>query len=85
MLTDTIKDLYRKEFSRLVAVFSNRMGLGDIQLAEDLVSAAFLEASQRWEKDGLPDNPPHGSTRSRSTTPGNISEGTRFTNANSTS
>jgi RNA polymerase sigma factor (sigma-70 family) len=58
VVTEIIKDLYRKEFARLVAVFSNKIGLGDIQLAEDLVSATFLEASQRWEKDGIPDNPP---------------------------
>jgi RNA polymerase sigma factor (sigma-70 family) len=57
VVTDIIKDLYRKEFARLVAVFSNKIGLGDIQLAEDLVGATFLEASQRWERDGIPDNP----------------------------
>jgi RNA polymerase sigma-70 factor (ECF subfamily) len=52
-----IQDLYRKEFSKMVAVFSSFFGLTNIELAEDVVSDSFMEAAERWKCDGIPPNP----------------------------
>lgn len=53
----TIKQLFHREFSKMVAVISKQYGLSNIQLAEDVVSETFLTASQTWETDGMPENP----------------------------
>jgi len=41
----------------MVAVFSSLFGLDNIELAEDIVSDAFLEATQRWQQGAVPANP----------------------------
>ena len=43
--------VYGQAVATLVRVF------GDITLAEDAVQDAFVAASERWEKDGVPPNP----------------------------
>lgn len=53
----TIKELFHREFSKMVAVISKLYGLSNIQLAEDVVSETFLTASEKWETDGMPENP----------------------------
>lgn len=51
-----IPNLFRTEYSNLVAVLCNTYGLANIQVAEDIVSDTFLLASQTWGKLGIPDN-----------------------------
>lgn len=53
----TIKQLFHQEFSKMVAVISKKYGLSNIQLAEDVVSETFLKASEKWEAEGVPENP----------------------------
>ncbi|SMO84672.1 RNA polymerase sigma factor [Fodinibius sediminis] len=53
----TIQQLFHREFSKMVAVISQRYGLSNIQLAEDVVSETFLKAAERWEVEGRPENP----------------------------
>ncbi|MBS1681036.1 MAG: RNA polymerase subunit sigma [Bacteroidetes bacterium] len=53
----SLKDLYRQEFSRMVAVISNLFGLEHIEIAEDIVSETFLQATETWEQKGIPPNP----------------------------
>jgi RNA polymerase sigma factor (sigma-70 family) len=54
---ETIKALFQKEFSKMVAVISRRFGLPHIEIAEDIVSETFLLAIQNWEINGIPPNP----------------------------
>ena len=54
---DSIKKLFKHEFSRMVAVISNRFGLPHIELAEDIVSETFLAATENWKTRGIPINP----------------------------
>ncbi len=52
-----IPELFRAEFSKIVAVLCKTFGLSNIELAEDLVSDTFLAASETWGLKGVPDNP----------------------------
>lgn len=53
----TIKRLFHREFSKMVAVISKLYGLSNIQIAEDVVSETFLQAAETWGIEGLPENP----------------------------
>ncbi|MEM1215804.1 MAG: sigma-70 family RNA polymerase sigma factor [Bacteroidota bacterium] len=52
-----LTQLFRTEYSKLVAVLCKHFGLTNIQLAEDIVSDTFIAAAETWGKKGLPDNP----------------------------
>ncbi len=52
-----IADVFRQEFSRMVAVISKRYGLQHIEIAEDIVSETFLQATESWNRQGIPPNP----------------------------
>ncbi|TKC06212.1 RNA polymerase sigma factor [Pedobacter frigoris] len=57
MEQDFLKHLFQQEFSKMVAVISNRFGLQHIELAEDIVSETFLLATETWQIKGVPANP----------------------------
>lgn len=59
MLTqqDSLKHLFQQEFSKMVAVISKSFGLEHIEIAEDIVSETFLQASETWGQKGIPPNP----------------------------
>jgi len=47
--------VFREEWARVLA---SMVGfLGDFDLAEEAVQEAFATAAERWERDGVPDNP----------------------------
>lgn len=52
-----IPDLFRKEFSKMIAVISKLYGLQHIEIAEDIVSETFLTATENWAQKGIPANP----------------------------
>lgn len=52
-----LKELFQKEFAKMVAVISSLFGLEHIELAEDLVSETFLTAAESWGMKGMPPNP----------------------------
>lgn len=54
---ELIPQLYRTEFRKLVSVLSRSFGLEHIELAEDIVSEAFLTAAETWGIKGIPNNP----------------------------
>ncbi len=54
---ELVQRLFRTEFSKMVAVISKLYGLEHIELAEDIVSETFLQATQSWNKKGGPPNP----------------------------
>ncbi|HEY0679764.1 MAG TPA: sigma-70 family RNA polymerase sigma factor [Chitinophagaceae bacterium] len=49
--------LFRHESGRMVAVLTRIFGLHNLQMAEDVVQEAFLQAIQLWKFDKLPENP----------------------------
>ena len=54
---ELIPQLFRKEFSKMVAVISKTFGLQHIEIAEDIVSETFLSATENWKQKGVPPNP----------------------------
>ena len=54
---ELIRDLFRKEFAKMVAVISKLYGLQYIETAEDIVSETFLTATENWTEKGVPANP----------------------------
>src|SRR6478736_4726907 len=57
MEREIIQGLFRNEFSRIVAMISRHYGLRYIEIAEDIVSETFLEATETWHLIGIPRNP----------------------------
>jgi RNA polymerase sigma-70 factor (ECF subfamily) len=53
----SLKRLFQQEFSKMVAVISGLFGLQHIEIAEDIVSETFLQATETWETKGMPPNP----------------------------
>jgi len=54
---ELIPILFRQEFSKMVAVISKLFGLQHIEIAEDIVSETFLQATETWSEKGIPLNP----------------------------
>ena len=54
---EILPQLFRTEFSKMVAVLTKQLGLHEMALAEDVVSETFLQASETWREKGLPANP----------------------------
>src|SRR5450755_3914201 len=54
---EALKQLFQKEFSKIVAVISKQFGLQHIEIAEDIVSETFLQALETWKSKGTPANP----------------------------
>lgn len=54
---ELIPNLFRTEYSKMVAVLCKVFGMSNIQEVEDLVSETFLTASETWSLKGVPKNP----------------------------
>ena len=52
---ESLERAYRQEATRIRAALAARTG--DLGLAEDAVQDAFVEAIERWPRDGVPANP----------------------------
>ena len=52
-----LSEIFKSEYSNLVAVLCNYYGVNDIQLAEDIVSEAFMRAMKNWSHKGIPEFP----------------------------
>ena len=55
--SELIPHLFRTEYRKIVSVLCKLFGIDHIEIAEDIVSDAFLLASELWGLKGLPDNP----------------------------
>lgn len=53
----TIDQLFRHEWGKLVAVLTKLFGTENLQLAEDVVQETLLTALNNWKINGLPNNP----------------------------
>lgn len=56
-ISSRIDHLYRYEYGKLVSVLTKTFGTSNIDLAEDVVQEAMLEALNAWTFVGVPDNP----------------------------
>jgi len=54
---DLVPHLFRREYSKVVAVLVRHFGLEQIEVAEDIASETFLAAVQSWSYEGIPSNP----------------------------
>ena len=54
---ELIPNLFRTEYSKMVAVLCRSFGLSNIELAQDIVSDTFLKASETWGLKGIPAQP----------------------------
>lgn len=52
-----IPHLFRREFTRIVAVLSRLFGIEHIEIAEDIAGETFLSALESWPYRGVPPNP----------------------------
>lgn len=52
-----VEHFFRHEWSNLVAVLTRAFGIARIDLIEDTVQAAMLEAMHAWKHRGVPENP----------------------------
>jgi RNA polymerase sigma-70 factor (ECF subfamily) len=52
-----VEHFFRHESGRLVSVLARVFGLRHLDLAEDMVQSALLEALQSWRVHGVPDKP----------------------------
>jgi RNA polymerase sigma-70 factor, ECF subfamily len=50
-----LEDVFRAEWGRVLAALVGM--LSDIELAEEVAQEAFVTASERWPRDGVPANP----------------------------
>ncbi|MFY0598605.1 MAG: sigma-70 family RNA polymerase sigma factor [Cyclobacteriaceae bacterium] len=52
-----LSEIFKTEYSNLIAVLSNYYGINDLQLAEDIVSETFVKAMKAWSHKGIPQYP----------------------------
>lgn len=57
-ISKLIENLYREESGNLLAVLTKLFGPANMELAEDVVQDAMIEALNHWKENGAPDNPP---------------------------
>ena len=56
-LSKIIDHLFRHESGKMVSVLTKILGTANIDLAEDVVQDAMVEAINQWTYKGVPDNP----------------------------
>jgi len=52
-----LTEIFKTEYSNLVAVLCHYYSVNDIQLAQDIVSNTFLKAMKTWSHNGIPSSP----------------------------
>lgn len=52
-----IETHYRKDSGNLVSVLTKIFGPANMEMAEDVVQDAMVEALKHWKENGIPDNP----------------------------
>lgn len=54
---EAIDHLFRHESGKMVSVLSRLLGLGNMEMAQDIVQDTLLQAMNTWGFNGIPDNP----------------------------
>lgn len=57
MNNDLLPQLFKTEYSKIIAVLCKLFGLPHIETAEDIVNDTFLLAAETWGLKGVPENP----------------------------
>ena len=52
-----VEHFFRHEYANLVAVLTRAFGIARIDLVEDMVGSAMMQAMNSWKQRGIPDNP----------------------------
>src|SRR5213082_4297989 len=52
-----VEHFFRHEFGRIVAVLTRSLGVRRLDLVEDVVQAALVQALEAWSRRGIPDDP----------------------------
>src|SRR5215471_9819713 len=52
-----VEHFFRHEFGRLGAVLTRSLGLRRLDLVEDVVQAALMQALETWSRRGVPEDP----------------------------
>src|SRR5258708_37655034 len=52
-----MEHFFRHEAGRIVSILAKIFGIGNLQLAEDVVQETLLEAFGKWSFGTVPDNP----------------------------
>lgn len=54
---ELVEHFFRHESGRLVALLTRSLGIGRLDLVEDVVQASLMQALQAWASRGIPDDP----------------------------
>jgi RNA polymerase sigma factor (sigma-70 family) len=54
---ELVEHFFRHEFGRLVAVLTRSLGVRHLELVEDVVQAALVQALETWSRRGVPEDP----------------------------
>ena len=54
---DLVEHFFRHESGRLVALLTRSLGVGRLDLVEDVVQASLVQALQTWSRGGVPEDP----------------------------
>jgi RNA polymerase sigma-70 factor (ECF subfamily) len=54
---ELVEHLFRHEAGRMLAALTHIFGLANLDVAEEVVQEALLQALQQWRFHGIPDNP----------------------------
>ncbi|HEY2783701.1 MAG TPA: sigma-70 family RNA polymerase sigma factor [Fimbriiglobus sp.] len=54
---ELVEHFFRHEFGRLVAVLTRSLGVSRLELVEDVVQAALMQALETWSRRGVPEDP----------------------------
>ncbi len=57
MYDEQLSEIFKSEYSNLIAVLSNFYGVADLELAEDIVADTFVKALKAWSHNGIPEYP----------------------------
>ena len=52
-----MEHFFRHEFGRLGALLTRSLGVGRLDLVEDVVQAALVQALETWSRRGVPEDP----------------------------
>ena len=52
-----VEHFFRHEFGRLVAVLTRSLGMRRLDLVEDVVQTALVQALETWSRRGVPEDP----------------------------
>ena len=52
-----VEHFFRREYGKLIAVLSNRVGVHNLEAIEDAAQSALMSALSNWTTQGLPENP----------------------------